>query len=165
MTGGVEERFQGLVSHLDYPMFIVTTSAGDRRAGCLVGFCTQCSIDPPRFVVFLSNKNFTYRLAQDAEALAVHVVPGDEIELARLFGEETGDETDKFERCQWSPGPLRIPLVERCPDRFVGRIADRFSTQGGDHVGFVLEPVEVHAGGGSFLAFSDAKQLEPGHEA
>ncbi|MDP9066962.1 MAG: flavin reductase family protein [Actinomycetota bacterium] len=161
----VEERFQELVAHLDYPMFIVTTSDGARRAGCLVGFCTQCSIDPPRFVVFLSNKNFTYRVALDAEALAVHVVPADAGDLASLFGEETGDEVDKFERCGWIEGPLGLPVVDGCADRFVGRIVDRFSTQGGDHVGFVLEPLEAYAGGGSFLAFSQAKELEPGHEA
>ncbi len=165
MAGPVEERFQELVAQLDYPMFIVTTSDGERNAGCLVGFCTQCSIDPPRFVVFLSNKNFTYRVAGGAEALGVHLVPEDALDLARLFGEETGDEVDKFERCEWSPGRLGVPLLDRCPDRFVGRVGDRFSTRGGDHVGFVLEPVEVDAGGGSFLPFSRAQQLEPGHEA
>ena len=43
-----------LVSELDYPMFIVTCADERERAGCLVGFATQCSIDPPRFLVCLS---------------------------------------------------------------------------------------------------------------
>ncbi len=159
------EAFAELGDHLDYPMFIVTASAGGRKAGCLVGFCTQCSIDPPRFMVFLSEKNFTYRVSKEAKALAVHLVPRDGGDLAQLFGEETGDEIDKFERCVWAMGPLETPLIERCEDRFVGRVIDRVPTGGGDHVGFLLDPIDIHAGGGDFLFFSRAKQLEPGHEA
>lgn len=69
------EAFEEVVGALDYPMFVVTTSVGDRREGCLVGFASQISISPPRFLVGLSNKNRTYRLAAVAEHLAVHLVP------------------------------------------------------------------------------------------
>lgn len=165
MSNDATERFQELAGHFDYPMFIVTTAVGDERSGCLVGFATQCSVDPARFVVFLSDKNHTFRVAKNAEALGVHMVPSDALDLARLFGEETGDDVDKLERCEWKPGAFGVPLLEACGDRFVGRIAERISTKGGDHLGFVLEPVEVDAGGRTFLPFSKAKELEPGHEA
>src|SRR4051794_7928471 len=66
-----------LVSQLDYPMFIVTAAARGERAGCLVGFATQCSINPPRFLLCLSDKNRTYRVAQHAQILVVHLVPED----------------------------------------------------------------------------------------
>lgn len=165
MTNDGTERFQELAAHLDYPMFIVTTASGDARAGCLVGFCTQCSIDPARFVVFLSDKNYTYRVAREAKALGIHLVPAERVDLARLFGEETGDHVDKFERCEWTEGTLGVPVVTACRDRFVARIVEQISTRGGDHVGFVLEPLEVEAQGGSFLPFSKAQDLEPGHEA
>jgi flavin reductase (DIM6/NTAB) family NADH-FMN oxidoreductase RutF len=161
----VKGSFADLAGHLDYPMLIVTTSDGRHRAGCLVGFSTQCSIDPPRLIVFISNKNFTYRVAQRAEALAVHVVPSGAEGLARLFGEETGDQVDKFERCSWEPGPLGVPVLPECGDRLVGRIVDRFEPQGADHAGFVVEPTDVTAEGGSFSPFSRAQLFEPGHEA
>ena len=48
--------FNELMSVLDYPMLIVTARAGDERDGCLVGFATQASIDPPRFLVGISDK-------------------------------------------------------------------------------------------------------------
>jgi flavin reductase (DIM6/NTAB) family NADH-FMN oxidoreductase RutF len=51
--------FAELVSQLDYAMFIVTTAADDERAWCLVGFASQASIHPPRFLVGLSDKNRT----------------------------------------------------------------------------------------------------------
>jgi flavin reductase (DIM6/NTAB) family NADH-FMN oxidoreductase RutF len=159
------DEFAELGGHLDYPMFIVTTAVGDRRAGCLVGFCTQCSVDPPRFAVFLSDKNFTFRMAQEAEALGVHVVPKGGGQLARLFGEETGNQMDKFEHCDWVPGALGVPLLEHCPDRFVGRIVGKVEIPGGDHEGFLLEPTDIEVAGDSFFPFSQAQQFEPGHEA
>lgn len=166
MTDRIKSGFEALTGHLDYPMFIVTAFDGTDRAGCLLGFATQCSIDPPRLMVFISNKNFTYRVAQKAEALGVHVVPAGAEDLARLFGEETGDEVDKFARCGWQPGALGVPVLAGCGDRLVGRIVDRFEPQGADHVGVVLEPVEVTAEGGSFFPFSQAaERFEPGHEA
>ena len=162
-SGDVVETFQELASRLDYPMFVVTTAAGDERAGCLVGFAQQCSIDPARFMAFLSNKNHTYRVAQKAELLGVHVVPADRGDLAELFGTVTGDDIDKFARCDWSPGPGGVPLLEGCPDAFVGEILERNDV--GDHGAFLLKPIEARAGGSSFLPFQQVKDLDPGHEA
>jgi flavin reductase (DIM6/NTAB) family NADH-FMN oxidoreductase RutF len=114
-----------LVSELDYPMFIVTVAAAGERAGCLVGFATQCSIDPPRFLVCLSDKNMTYRVAQGADAMIVHLVPRGAEGLAELFGSQTGDAIDKFERCRWRTGPRGIPVLEDCGNWFAGRVLDR----------------------------------------
>jgi flavin reductase (DIM6/NTAB) family NADH-FMN oxidoreductase RutF len=159
-----ERTFQRLVAQLDYPMFIATVTADGERAGRLVGFATQCSIHPPRFLAGISDKNRTYRVAQGADSMAVHLVPEDASELAELFGGETGDEVDKFELCAWRPGPGDVPLLEDCPNRFVGRIVERVGF--GDHVGMVLEPFyadEDEAGGQ--LGFHRARRIEPGHEA
>jgi flavin reductase (DIM6/NTAB) family NADH-FMN oxidoreductase RutF len=159
-----ERVFAGLVGEIDYPMFIVTARSGDELGGCLVGFATQCSIDPPRFAVCLSNKNRTYRLAVDADALAVHLVPADAEPLVELFGGETGDEVDKFSRCEWRAGPAGLPLLEGCPNWFAGEVAERLDA--GDHVIFVLAPFDGHAesADGQFQ-FHRAKRIEPGHEA
>jgi flavin reductase (DIM6/NTAB) family NADH-FMN oxidoreductase RutF len=48
------ETFSDLLGELDYPMFIVTVAAGGERNGCLIGFATQSSIDPPRFLAVIS---------------------------------------------------------------------------------------------------------------
>ena len=107
--------FERAMGALDYPMFIATAAAGGERTGCLVGFATQCSIDPARFLVCVSDKNRTYRVLESgASAMAVHVVPRDAGYLVELFGGETGDDADKFERCQWSGGPDGIPVLDLC---------------------------------------------------
>ncbi len=99
------EAFEKLVSMLDYPMYIVTTQAGEERAGCLVGFTSQVSIGPPRFLVGLSERNHTYRVAQRRDAPGRPSPGATHRELARLFGSETGDRTDKFARTHWQEGP------------------------------------------------------------
>ena len=153
-----------LVSALDYPMFIVTVAAGGERAGCLVGFATQCSIAPPRFLVCLSDKNRTFRLAGRAKTMVVHMVPSDADDLAQLFGGETGDEVDKFARCAWRLGPADTPVLDGCPNWFAGRVLGRIPA--GDHHGFLLDPFEAHSEPGERpFEFHRARRIEPGHEA
>jgi flavin reductase (DIM6/NTAB) family NADH-FMN oxidoreductase RutF len=160
MSAGVH-RF---VSELDYPMFIVTATDGVEHAGCLVGFATQCSIHPPRFLVCLSDKNRTFRVARAAELLVVHLVPSDAEDLAELFGSETGDETDKFGRCAWTPGPGGTPVLDACENWFAGRVLHRVPA--GDHCAYLLEPIAAHSGeGGRPFTFHRARRMEPGHEA
>ena len=159
-----QSTFNSLVSDLDYPMFIVTICSGGERSGCLIGFATQASIDPSRFLVCLSHKNHTYRVARDAELFAVHFVPEEEAALAELFGGQTGDEVDKFARCAWHPGPGGTPLLDACPNRFVGRVLERLDA--GDHDAILLEPVTAErAPDFHEFTFHRAKRIEPGHEA
>jgi flavin reductase (DIM6/NTAB) family NADH-FMN oxidoreductase RutF len=160
----VRTTFNAIVGNLEYPMFIVTARAGDERLGCLVGFATQASIDPPRFLVCLSHTNRTFRRGRDAELLGVHCVPAEAEQLAELFGGETGDEADKFARCAWHEGPQGVPLLDDCANRFVGRVLWR--ADAGDHDAFLLEPVEAGAGPGEDeFTFHRAKRIAPGHEA
>ena len=144
-------------------MYVVTV-AGDRaRSGCLVGFTSQCSIDPPRFAVWISEQNHTHGPALEAEHLAVHLLRDDDRGLAELFGEATGDDVDKFARCDWHEGPHGSIVLDGC-DWFLGRVLT--TVPGGDHTGFVLEPVAgEHHGGGAPLGFQALRDLSPGHDA
>ncbi|GAA2497827.1 flavin reductase family protein [Streptomyces gobitricini] len=151
---------------LDYPMYVVTAETGGERAGCLVGFASQCSIRPPRFAVWLSTANRTFRVARGATHLAVHLLHREQGEVARLFGGETGDEIDKFERITWRPGPGGAPVLPGTCAWFVGRVHSRID--GGDHVAFLLDPVEASPpapGRPPLVMFSDVAGLSPGHPA
>src|SRR4051812_8759083 len=95
---GVMDAF---IDRLDPEMCVVTAATDGDRAGCLVGFASQCSIEPVRYVVWLSKANRTYRVARTASRLAVHLLTREQRGLAELFGGETGDRTDKFARVRW----------------------------------------------------------------
>jgi flavin reductase (DIM6/NTAB) family NADH-FMN oxidoreductase RutF len=159
----LDREFARLVAQLDSPMFIVTAAAGQQRSGCLVGFGSQVSIHPPRFVACLSVQNHTYRVALDTDTVVVHLVAPDREDLAQLFGSQTGDEVDKFSRSEWADGPGGAPVLAGLPNWFAARVLERVPF--GDHVGFVLEPTEVHRGDpGGTLSFREVRWLQPGHE-
>jgi flavin reductase (DIM6/NTAB) family NADH-FMN oxidoreductase RutF len=157
--------FEKLVALLNYPMFVVTTQANGSTAGCLVGFASQASIRPARFLVGLSTQNHTYRVAAEATHLAVHVFDVEHIDVVELFGSQTGDEINKFDRCRWHRGPAQIPILDDAAAWFVGKILDRFAL--GDHVGHLLQPVEGDPPHEleQWVSFGDVRSLEPGHEA
>jgi flavin reductase (DIM6/NTAB) family NADH-FMN oxidoreductase RutF len=161
----VTDDLDAVFDLLDYPMFIVTTRAGDDRSGCLVGFASQVSINPRRFLVGLSNKNHTFRVAERADRLVVHVLNRADRSLAELFGTETGDNVDKFAHCEWTDGPDGVPVLSAAPAWFSGPIRSRDPL--GDHVGYLIEPDTGHIADGdpSLLTFSQVCDLEAGHEA
>ncbi|MEU7062529.1 flavin reductase family protein [Streptomyces sp. NPDC053429] len=151
---------------IDGPMYVVTAAADDEQAGCLVGFASQCSIDPARYMVWLSTANHTFGVARRATHLTVHVLRREQRELARWFGSETGDRVDKFERVDWRRSAAGSPVLTEACAWFVGRIEER--VPGGDHVGFLLAPAEQSPpvqGTPALLRFSDVKDFEPGHPA
>jgi flavin reductase (DIM6/NTAB) family NADH-FMN oxidoreductase RutF len=165
-SGDVEgaQDVDGFFHRLDPDMCVVTAAAGGERAGCLVGFASQCSIRPPRFAVWLSKANRTYRVARAAQCLAVHLLTRDQHGLAELFGGRTGDETDKFARLDVAEGHGGAVVLRDAAAWFVGTILHR--TDGGDHVGFVLDPVQWGQGReGRLLRLSDAVGIDAGHPA
>lgn len=154
--------FQRLVAKLDYPLYVVTTAVEDERAGCLIGFATQCSVHPPRFLACLSKRNHTYTLARDSGVLAVHVIEDRHKHLAELFGGETGDEIDKFARVRWHAAH-GVPILEDCERWFAGAVLRQLDL--GDHVGFLLEPLDTASGEGvDQLTYQEARDIEPGHK-
>lgn len=154
-----------IVDAIDFPMVVVTAHDEARgRSGCLVGFHTQCSIAPPRWLVCVSKKNHTHEVAASARTLAVHFLRIDQRRLAEIFGDETCDETDKFAQCAWRARPDGTPLLDTC-DYLVGRVAGSFDC--GDHTAYVLDVVEAgddHQEAPQ-LGFQSVRGIEPGHPA
>ncbi|WP_067901802.1 flavin reductase family protein [Nocardia vaccinii] len=156
---------EALVAAADYPVFVVTTREDDELSGCLVGFSTQISIQPLRFLVGLSKTNHTFGVAMRAQRLAVHLLTSEQTSLAALFGSETGEEIDKFAHCDWQPGPGGVPILSAAASWFSGPIIERHDF--GDHTGMLLAPdtgsppaTNVEA-----LRFRMVDDLRPGHRA
>jgi flavin reductase (DIM6/NTAB) family NADH-FMN oxidoreductase RutF len=162
----VTNAFEAVVASLDYPMFVVTTVADGELSGCLVGFATQSSIHPPRFLACLSVKNHTYRVAARAERLAVHVLHDHDHETAQLFGARTGDEVDKFALTPWHPGPGGVPILDAAKAWFGGPILEIVDL--GDHHGFLLDPVDGDVGDADpddLFTFQQSRDIKAGHPA
>jgi flavin reductase (DIM6/NTAB) family NADH-FMN oxidoreductase RutF len=138
--------------------------AGRRRSGALVGFATQTSIDPPRLLVCVSLANATARAVRRSRFVGVHQLGEEQSDLASLFGEQSGDWTDKFSQCRWHADSSGVPVLDDVPAWLIGRIIDRFGL--GDHTGLLLEPV----GGGRRrearpLMLGQVDDFDAGHPA
>ena len=152
------------MSRLSPDMCVVTAVAGTERSGCLVSFSSQCSMQPVRFVVWISKANHTYPVARAADRLAVHLLTREQHELAALFGGQTGDRTDKFAHVPWTRGHGGSVVLEEAAAWFVGSVEQR--VDGGDHVGFVLTPEDWGSRtDGPLLRLDDARDISPGHPA
>ena len=159
------DGFDELSARLTYPVYVVTAAAGDEHEGCLVGFATQCGIDPVRTLICLSNKNRTTRIAGKATHLGVNVLADENRDIAELFGGETGDDVNKLSWCRWRPGPGGAPILTSAAAYYIGLILDRVTL--GDHVGHLVEPVDSWCRPEAFdyVDFAAVRDLDPGHEA
>lgn len=159
------DAFDEIMTWSDPVMVIVTTTNGRERAGCLVGFHAQSGMEPSGLSVWLSKANHTFRVAVFAPTLAVHFPAAGDLALATTFGTLSGDEHDKFARCEWHPGTDGVPLLDGCPNRIVARKAALLDTTS-DHVCVVLDPVESQFPDRSPpLRLSDVIHLRAGHDA
>jgi flavin reductase (DIM6/NTAB) family NADH-FMN oxidoreductase RutF len=153
-----------ITSPANYPLFVVTAVADGRRSGCLVGFVTQSSIAPVRFIICISKANHTYGIARRSTSLALHLLGSDQRDMASLFGETTGDAVDKFADIGWTAGASGVPRLTECAAWVEGRILDSFD--GGDHQAFLID---VRDGGPGRhrdrLMLHDVADFEPGHPA
>lgn len=159
------DDFDALMARLDPAMVVVTTAADGERSGCLVGFHGQAGIDPPRYAVWISRANHTFGVVTRARHLAVHALTAADHDAAEHFGGTTGDRTDPFAAWTTTDGPDGVPLVDRLPTRFVGRIVDVVDT-GGDHLLAVVEPLTVELGpDGPPLRLAACTDITAGHPA
>ena len=160
-----EHVFNTLMAALDSPLIVVTTADERERAGCLVEFHVQSSIEPHRYCVWLSKANYTYRVALHSSYLVIHFLTADDLPLAELFGTQTGDTVDKFAGLPVDSGPGGAPVLRQCPNWLaVRRIA--LLDEGGDHVCVTTEPVAAQtAGAFRPLRISQAGHLRAGHGA
>jgi flavin reductase (DIM6/NTAB) family NADH-FMN oxidoreductase RutF len=164
VTGqGQTEDLAPYFARVDYAYYVVTVQADDGApSGCLAGFVTQCSIDPPNFLVCISKVNHTYAVAQRSTAMGLHLLGADQVELARRFGEETGDLVDKFAGLDWETGPHGAPLLAESAVSVEGLVLGHVSV--GDHDAFMLSGSRSVDGGHSgLLTYRTSPPINPGH--
>ena len=161
LVGDLEPFFE----RVDYPYYLLTVRAPDEEmSGCLAGFVTQCSIDPPNFLVCISRLNHTFEVARRATSMGLHLLGRDQLGMARLFGEETGDLVDKFTDVDWRIGATGAPLLAEVALALEGTILGHSSV--GDHEAFLVRAVRAVTGPGEgLLMHRSSPRLHPGHPA
>ncbi len=159
------DDLSAFLDRVDFPFYVITVRAADAEmSGCLAGFVTQCSIAPPNFLVCVSKVNHTFPVAERSSGMGLHLLGEDQVDLARLFGEETGDLVDKFASVDWRLGSTGAPLLVDSAVSMEGQILGHFSV--GDHEAFLMRAVRAVTGGhAGLLSYRHAPRLHPGHPA
>lgn len=157
------DAFNSLMAAVDSAMIVVTTTAEDERAGCLVGFHAQSSISAQHYCLWLSKANHTYRVSLRATHFAVHFLTEKDLPIAERFGTRSGQYTDKFADIDVDTDETGVPLLRQCPNQLLlERIA--VLDDGGDHV-CITARVRSSRTTGAFtpLRLSEVTHLDPGH--
>jgi flavin reductase (DIM6/NTAB) family NADH-FMN oxidoreductase RutF len=164
----IKDAYERVIEPVDPVAVIVTCASGGDKAGCLVTFGAPCSVEPPRYAVWLAHRNHTYRVALSAGELIVHMLTPADLPLAEIFGGISGMAADKFSQVAWSDCG-GTPLLHVSGGWLRGRILSRIPGQqetGGDHTCFVLAPVAAAPGGSASssraLRQSDIRHIRPG---
>jgi len=165
MSDRSPDDLSAFFDRVDFPYYVVTVQAADAEmSGCLAGFVTQCSIDPPNFLVCVSKSNHTFPVAERSSGMGLHFLGDDQVGLARIFGEETGDLVDKFALVDWRLGSTGAPLLVDSAVSMEGQILGHFSV--GDHEAFLLRAQRAVTGGhAGLLTYRSAPRMHPGHPA
>ena len=155
-----------LTDRTDYPLYVVTADADGEKSGCLAAFVTQCSVRPPRILVCVSKADHTFRVAEHAPGLALHLLGEFQQDLASLFREtSTGgtDTVDRFAQCEWRTGVTGAPVLAECAAWVEGSVLTMVGV--GDHEEFVIAP---KAGGPGHhtgrLMLREAQDQMAGHQ-
>lgn len=162
----IKDAYERVIEPVDPVAVIVTCASGGDKAGCLVTFSAPCSIEPPRYAVWLSHLNHTHRVALGANELIVHMLVRADLPLAEFFGGVSGVYEDKFARVPWSDSG-GIPLLPVGGGWLRGQILSRVpggEEMGGDHTCFVLAPTAAGDEGAASgrLRLSDVRHIRPG---
>lgn len=158
-----KDPFHTLMGSANSALVVVTTSAEETQAGCLVGYHSQASISPQHYCIWLSKANHTYRVGLRATHFAVHFLTADDLAMAQQFGTHSGQHTDKFADLDVQTGPQDMPLLTDCPNRLV---LERISLldDGGDHVCVTGRVVSAHSDEKfAPLRVADIGKLVPAH--
>lgn len=163
-AGFDETAFDRTIATANSAVVIVTARAGDEVDACLVGFHSQCSIDPLRYAVWLSAANHTTRIARDASALRVHWIAEDRRDLAEIAGGQSLDRNpDKMTQLRWRDAGDGTALLDDANGSIAGTVVR--SHDDGDHVCFVIKPFDASPATEPVLRFTDVHGIVAGHDA
>lgn len=168
MTGAdIDRGIDTIMSASNPAMVVVTGRSGLGRAGCLVGFHGQVSIEPLRWGVWIARSNHSFAVLTRAELLAIHFLGADQLALAQRFGGLSGDHIDKFVGVDLVDtdvlGPHYPPVIDGPPAVLIGRRASVYDGPT-DHACVVVAPSTLTAPQ-TFepLRLNDCRHIHPGH--
>lgn len=128
---------------MSYGLYIVSSKANNKAAGCVVNTLAQVTSEPARMSVTVNKDNYTARIIEDSGVFAGVVLSQNAtMELIGKFGFGSSSDSDKFAGLRTAVDGNGVPYVtEQTVARFSCRVVDAVDV--GTHVIFIGEVTEA----------------------
>ena len=129
-----------------YPMGVVLVSSSSKGEDNVMTACWAfpLSFDPVLFGVSIGKERHSYGLIEQSKEFVINVPGEDLLEASIICGENSGRDTDKFERAKLikeSSQKVAAPSIAQCLSSIECKAVK--SVEAGDHVLFIGEPVNI----------------------
>ena len=127
------------------PKVIVSCRGLDGQENALaVGYCCNCSFDPPMVMVGIVPSRYSYKLIKESGCFVVNLTCQSNKELFDYLGSHSGRDEDKLKDTKTAEATkISAPLLCDCPVNIECTIVDSIMT--GSHEMFVGKVEYVHA--------------------
>jgi len=140
---------------------IVTVAGMNQQLyGLTVNSFNSVSLSPPLVLWSLDKRNEKTNLFQKAAGFGVNIMSAAQINLCERF---SGDATDRFAGCRWTPGAFGQPHLDNAMVQMECRHWAQYD--GGDHLICVGEVMSVTKADGAPLAFFKGQYGHYDHSA
>lgn len=125
----------------DRAVWIITSSAGDVRAGLVATFVNSASLAPssPRLIVGVARHHHSWGVIRRSQVFAAHLVAEEALPLVWRFGLASGRDTDKFVNLAWHAERTGSPVIDAALAWFDCRVEAEFDI--GDRTVFLGDVV------------------------
>lgn len=132
-----DDEFRHVLGHFATGVTVVTTLDRENRlCGFTASSFTSVSLDPPLVLICVSYATRAYRNLLGQRAFTIHILKGDQGQVARAFASPGGD---RSEACSWRASETGLPLLSRFHAAMECTLFREF--EGGDHA-IVVAQVE-----------------------
>ena len=128
---------------MSYGLYVVSSSDGARRSGCVVNTLTQVTAEPAQLMVAINKDNLTAEIIRGGGRFTGTVLSEDAgMELIGRFGFHSGREMDKFAEIPFAEDAAGIPYpTGHAAARFSCRVVKELDV--GTHILFIGEVEEA----------------------
>ncbi|MEM3676570.1 MAG: flavin reductase family protein [Candidatus Bathyarchaeia archaeon] len=114
---------------------VVSSRKDGKINGLTVAWMTQVSYQPPLIAVSIGKARYTHEMIESSRVFAVSILHEGQLEVAKLFGLQSGRDLDKFAHVAYETRVSGSPILKDCL-AFLDCEVDS-SLQVGDHTIFV----------------------------
>lgn len=130
------------------PKMLVSCRGVDGKNNALaVGYCCNCSYDPPMVMVGIVPSRYSYKMIKETGVFVVNIVTKEQKEMFDYLGSHSGRDEDKLDKLNVKIEEgvkVNAPLLSDCPVNIECKVVDSIMT--GSHEMFIgkVEYVRVN---------------------